>query len=222
MNRTGKLFFLSLIFVTLSTYLPNYKNENKSLIFPIEKIEIKDYQIINSNDITYELEHLIGKSLLFLNQKPITSSLKKFDFIESFAIKKIYPETVKIIITEKKPIAVFVDRKNKFFISENGQLVKYTKLFSNDSLPLVFGKKADFIEVFNYLKKINFPVNEIKSFHHFNIGRWDITFYDNKVLKMPQKNYNKILKNFILIKGNKNFDKYQIFDYRIKDQLILN
>ena len=69
MNRTGKLLFLSLIFVTLSTYLPNYKNENKSLIFPIEKIEIKDYQIINSNDITYELEHLIGKSLLFLNQK---------------------------------------------------------------------------------------------------------------------------------------------------------
>ena len=87
---------------------------------------------------------------------------------------------------------------------------------------MVFGKKANFVEVFDYLKKIYFPINEIKSFHYFNIGRWDITLKDNRVLKMPQKDYNKILENFITIKEDKNFDKYQIFDYRIKDQLILN
>jgi cell division protein FtsQ len=222
MIKPGKIIFLFLVFITFSTYLPNFKNESKSLIFPIKKIEIQNQQVIDFNKLSYELDYLLGKSLLFLNQKPIGFSLKKFDLIESFSIKKIYPKTIRIIVTEKKPIAILINSKKKFYISENGQLVKFLKLSDYDNLPLVFGKKANFVEVFDYLKKIYFPINEIKSFHYFNIGRWDITLKDNRVLKMPQKDYNKILENFITIKEDKNFDKYQIFDYRIKDQLILN
>ena len=62
----------------------------------------------------------------------------------------------------------------------------------------------------------------IKSFHHFEIGRWDIVLNDEKVIKLPKENYVKMLQNFLLIRDNDNFDKYKIFDYRIKDQLILH
>ena len=36
----------------------------------------------------------------------IQSKLKEFDFISSFTVRKIYPKTLKIKITEKKPIAI--------------------------------------------------------------------------------------------------------------------
>ena len=87
---------------------------------------------------------------------------------------------------------------------------------------MVFGKKINFKKIFIELKKVNFPINEIKSFHYFDIGRWDITLKNDKVIKLPTNNYIQKLKNFILISNDKSFDQYKIFDYRVKDQLILN
>ena len=45
---------------------------------------------------------------------------------------------------------------------------------------------------------------------------------DDKVIKLPINDYLTSLKNFMELKKNKNLKNYKIFDYRIKDQLILN
>ncbi len=45
---------------------------------------------------------------------------------------------------------------------------------------------------------------------------------DDKIVKLPIKNYLESLKNFMNTKNNMNFNNYKIFDYRIKDQLIIN
>ena len=44
---------------------------------------------------------------------------------------------------------------------------------------------------------------------------------DDFYKKLPIKDYILSLENFSNLSGKNNFDKYQIFDYRIKDQLIL-
>ena len=62
----------------------------------------------------------------------------------------------------------------------------------------------------------------IRSFYFFESGRWDLIMNDDKVIKLPITNYLSSLKNFMLSKSNNNFNNYKIFDYRIKDQLILN
>ena len=46
--------------------------------------------------------------------------------------------------------------------------------------------------------------------------------YNNKVIKLPNKDYILSIKKFMDLKNNTNIQKYQIFDFRIKDQLILN
>ena len=55
----------------------------------------------------------------------------------------------------------------------------------------------------------------------FSSNRWDLEIYDEKIIKLPSKNYNKSLKNFMSLKEENNFDKYKVFDYRINNQLIL-
>ena len=62
----------------------------------------------------------------------------------------------------------------------------------------------------------------IKSFYYFESGRWDIIMKNNKVIKLPIKNYLSSLENYMLSITNDKFENYKIFDYRIKDQLILN
>ena len=46
--------------------------------------------------------------------------------------------------------------------------------------------------------------------------------HDDKTIKLPIKDYLESLKNYMSQKNNENFNNYSIFDYRIKDQLILN
>tara|TARA_B110000914_G_C15328890_1_gene383797 strand:- start:83 stop:370 length:288 start_codon:yes stop_codon:yes gene_type:complete len=88
-------------------------------------------------------------------------------------------------------------------------------------LPTVIGKKDNFKIFYQNLKKTNFKMSQIISYRHFEIGRWDIVLEDKRVIKLPANNYLQSINNFLLIKNKNNFEKYKIFDYRIKDQLIL-
>ena len=77
-------------------------------------------------------------------------------------------------------------------------------------------------EIYISLAELNFPISKIKSFYYFDIGRWDIILENDKVIKLPTKNFVASLKNFMKLYEEINFEKYSIFDYRVKDQLILN
>ena len=62
---------------------------------------------------------------------------------------------------------------------------------------------------------------KIKSFFYFEIGRWDILLKNKAIIKLPVKNFEISLKNFMDLNKKIGSEKYIIFDYRIKDQLIL-
>ena len=106
-------------------------------------------------------------------------------------------------------------------ISENIDLIEYQDLENFVNLPVIFGDEKNFEILFNELKKINFPFEIIKTFYFFETKRWDLETHKGKTIKLPVKNYKKNLKNFLILKEKNNFDTYKIFDYRIKNQLIL-
>ena len=76
-------------------------------------------------------------------------------------------------------------------------------------------------EIFNILENNNFSINEIKAFYYFDVGRWDIVLRDERIIKLPENKYKNVLKEIDSFLNDSNFSKYKIFDYRIKDQLIL-
>ena len=86
---------------------------------------------------------------------------------------------------------------------------------------MVFGNKKSFSVFLKNLEIVNFPLNEVKIFYLFESKRWDVVTKNNQTIKLPIKNYNYSLKNFLEIKDKQNFEKYKIFDYRINNQLIL-
>ena len=63
------------------------------------------------------LSQIYNKNI-FLKNKEIEIALLQNTFIDSFKIKKIYPNKIKIIIFEKKPIAILINKK-KNYISKN-------------------------------------------------------------------------------------------------------
>ena len=222
MSKSFKFTFLFFLLLIFSTYVPKNQNETKSLVLPIKNIKVKNTEIIDEKLLIENLSYLIGKNILLIDKEKIKFTIMKFDFVSSFKIKKIYPQTLEIIINEKKPVAIYMDGKKRLFISEKGKVINYIELQEFSNLPIVFGKKIKFKSFFDDLKKINFPINEIKSLHYLDIGRWDIVLKNEVIIKLPKENYRDILQKFLLVYNDDDFEKYKIFDYRIKNQLILN
>ena len=215
------LFGLIILFVFLTTYTPKSNFIFNSNLY-IKKIDIENNSALKTDAIKSKLNFLYRENLFFLNIKDIEENLKNETLIESFSIKKIYPNTLKLTIFEKKPIAVLQNKKKKFFVSDKGDLIDFKNLEMYNDLPIVFGNGENFYSLYQDLKNIKFPIEMIKTFYFFESGRWDLVMYDDKIIKLPIKNYIFSLKNFMLSKDNNNFENYKIFDYRIKDQLILN
>ena len=50
MIRSKKLIILLLFFILFSTYSPNYKSNNKSIIFGLETIKLEGLRILNKKE----------------------------------------------------------------------------------------------------------------------------------------------------------------------------
>jgi len=217
----NRLIIALILLLLLSTYKiqDNIKIDVKT---KIEKIIIENNFIIEERRIRENLSFLYKKNLFNLNKREIKTKLNKIEFVESFEVKKIYPNKIKIKIYEKKPVAIIQNKKQKRYFTEKGDVINFFYLKKFENLPLVFGDKDNFKIFYNNLRINNFPIKEIKTFYLFESNRWDLELINNKTLRLPITNYNQSLKNFIEIKDQSNFEKYKTFDYRIKDQLILN
>ena len=215
------LLGLIILFILLTSYTPKYNFFNISTI-NIQKIIIKDNSILEKDKIKKKLAFLYKENLLFVDFKDIEESLKDESFIESFSLKKIYPNTIKLIIKEKKPIAFLQNKTKKFYISDKGDLINFRYINQFKDLPTVFGDGEEFYPLYKDLQNIKFPLETIKAFYFFESGRWDLIMNNDQIIKLPIENYLFSLKNFMISRNKSNFDNYKIFDYRIKNQLILN
>ena len=221
MIKKNNFFLLIFFFIIFTSYNLNEQKKNFSVIFPIKKIIIEETFAVNLTKLKNELEFLRNTSLFFLNESKIILITNKYDFISSIQLRKKYPNTLKILISENIPVVTEVIKKKRYYLTKEGKKIKYIELKIFENLPTIFGNHNNFNSLFNVLEKSNFNISRIKAFYYFDVGRWDITLQDGKIIKLPENNYKKILMEIDSVLNNSSFTKYKIFDYRIKDQLIL-
>ena len=208
------------LFILFSTFI----SQNK---FKVNKFEVKEIKIENNDILQYQelikiFSFLYNKNIIFLNSHELKKKIHQINFIKKIEIKKIFPDKLVIKVFEKEPIAIFIDaNKKKFYLGKKIDLIEFRKIPKYENLPTVKGELESFKTLYNKLIKINFPTEQILSYHLFKLNRWDIEMNDKKILKLPKRNYTEGLINFMSIKDKTNFEKYKIFDYRLKDQLIL-
>ena len=221
MKSSLKLYFLIFILFFLSTYNPNSNKVSPSIFFPIKKILVENSTATNLDNLKFDLNFLINSSLFYLNREKILLIANNYDFISNIQLKKKYPNILKLTIIEKIPVATQIIDKKKFYITKDNEKINFVDLKIYEDLPTIFGKYKNFNFFYNDLEKNNFKINKIKAFYYFDVGRWDIVLRNEKIIKLPEKNYLDIIPKINLMLDDNNFNKYKVFDFRIKDQLIL-
>jgi len=208
------------LFILFSTFISQKKITIKK--FKIQEIKIENNNILEDRELIKVFSFLYNKNLIFLSSFELKKRIDKKSFIKKLEIKKIFPDKLVIKVFEKEPIAIIIDKyQKKFYLGKKIDLIRYRKIQKYENLPVIKGEQNNFKILYNNLIKINFPTEQILSYRYFKANRWDIEMNDKKILKLPAKNYNEVLINFIDIKDKTNFEKYKIFDYRLNNQLIL-
>ena len=223
-DRKLRLFFYLILFVLLSTQITKNQYSKNDFQTNLKNIQVIGLSEENNIKVYESLEFLLKKSIFFLNKKDFLNILSKNNLIESFNIKKVYPNLIKIEIKQTKLLAITNKKNKKFYIGSNGRLISTNQIkdFSNN-LPFVYSKSnyIDFIKLKKNIDKSKFEFEQIESFYYFPSNRWDIKTKDGFLIKLSEKNIVESLNFAKLIKSNVEFKEKKIIDLRISNNIIL-
>ena len=209
----------------LSTQITKDKDIEISFITNLNNLDVLGLSEENNMKVYQSLKFLLTKNIFFINKNEFENILKKNNLVESFYIKKIYPNLIKIKIEQTKLLAITNKNGKKFFIGSNGKLIPGSQVeASYNELPFVYSKSnyINFIKLKKIIDESEFQFEQIESFYYFPSNRWDIKTKDGFLIKLPEKNIEESLKFALLIKINDEFKDKKIIDLRISNNIVLS
>ena len=219
-DKKNKIYIYLFIFFLLSTF-NNIQIINSSFLkFNIDQIEVSGLSEKNNLEITKEIKKKLIENIFLIKKEFLLKILEKNNLINSFQIKKIYPNKIEVKIKKTEFLGITNIDGNLFFIGSNGKLIHYNE--SDENLPYVFGKinVNDFIKFVKFVKKSKFDFNKIKEIYFFPSGRWDIKTLDDKLFKLPMENVEFKLNLIYELYKNEQFKNEKVIDLRFKKKII--
>jgi|TARA_B110000238_G_scaffold106461_1_gene115957 cell division protein FtsQ len=212
------IIYLLLLFILSTTSGKFVKNQN-SYSSTINQINIKGLSNTNNSKISSELNNLLYKNILLVTKEEIQKVLSKYNAIEEYSVKKIYPSVININIKSTK----FVARLsiNDELVGANGKLIKNKE--NNELLPYIFGEfnSQDFLNFKKNITQSRFNFTKFKTLYFFPSKRWDILTNDDILIKLPQNNLSKSLNLAYKIISSNDFKNKTLIDLRMNNHLII-
>ena len=211
------LYFLFFVALSTTTNKNLYKDEK---LFQIENINISGIPLENIDGIYDGLYASIEKNIFFLKKEKIKKSISKFNIIEKYTVKKIYPGELNINIEPTKIIAKISNKEN-IFVGANGKLISNHDF--KKKLPFVFGQfdSNKFLDLKIQLERSEFNFENFDSLFYYPSGRWDVLTTENVLIKLPSKKLYESLNLAKKILNNSDFKKNKFIDLRIENQMIV-
>ena len=219
-DKKNKIITYLLLLFTLSTTIGKFSASQNAYSSKIKKINVEGLSNTQNSKISNELSDLIQKSIFFVDKKKINNVMTKYNVIEEYTIKKIYPSTININIKPTKYIAK-MSNDDQLIVGANGKLIVDKK--NKEILPLIFGEfnSTNFLSLKKNIYQSKFNFKEFKTLYFFQSNRWDVLTLNNILIKLPQNNFLESLNLAYKIINSDEFKKKNIIDLRVKNHLIV-
>ena len=209
-NIESQFMILFIVIILLSGILIFYKsNQYKSGLkkifdktnsllvnygFHLQNIYIIGEKNIQKNIILNSIEPKKYKNIFDVNLIKIHNNLLLNEWIETVQVKRILPNSIKIQITEKKPLAIWQTKLGNKLITKDGSVISIANpnIFKN-KLPIIIGEKVNKNAhlIIQILKQIPDLYNNIWSISYINKRRWNVHLKQGLTVLLPKKNiYN--------------------------------
>lgn len=146
MKNIVRLFFLILFVYCAFLFI-------ESDFFIVKNIQIEGNYNLVKDDIVKKLDNIKGDSLFYINASRLEGIIEDDIRVESAKISRKFPDTIKIKIEERKPIAIVYSNGNYFYVDEGLNLFALYKEIKDTGVPIINIPKEDEIEEFKSMLK---------------------------------------------------------------------
>jgi cell division protein FtsQ len=218
-DKKNKIIIYLLLLFTLSTTSVKFLENQSNYSSTINQINIEGLSIINNSKISKELNNLFYKNILLVKKEEIQKVVSKYNIIEEYSVKKIYPSTININIKSTKFVARL--SKNDQLVGTNGKLIEDKK--NKEILPYIFGEfnSKNFLTFKKNIVQSKFTFTKFKTLYFFHSNRWDILTNDNVLIKLPQNNLLESLNLAYKMISSNDFKNINLIDLRVSNHLII-
>ena len=137
-DKNLKLFFYLILFLLLSTPITKKEEIKTKVIANVNDIKVIGLSGKNNFKVYESLKFLLNKNIFFIKKDDFQKILNKNNLVESFSIKKIYPNLIKIQIKQTELLAITNQNNKKFYIGSNGRLIPIKQVEGfNNKLPFI-------------------------------------------------------------------------------------
>ena len=218
-DKKNKIIIYLLFLLVLST--TNSKIIENQIGYPsiINQINIEGLSSNDHQKIFNELSNLFYKNLLFVRKEEIQKVINKYNIIEEYSIKKIYPSTINISIKKTEFVARL--SVNDQLVGANGKLIDNKE--NKETLPYIFGKfnSQNFLMLKKNILHSKFTFTNFKTLYFFPSNRWDVLTSDEILIKLPKDNVSKSLNLAYKIISSTDFKDKELIDLRVNGHLII-
>ena len=219
-RKSKKILVYIILFLTIGTL--NHKNFTDNSLKETININVSGLDEKNNFILKNNLNFLNSSSLFFLNKNQMIETIRSNNLVENFSVFKIYPSTLNIKLSQTKFLAQTQKDNETFLLGSNGKFIKINN-FKKD-LPFIFGKfdNKNFFQLKKAIDETEFNYNEIKNLFYFKSGRWDIETKSGLLIKLPRDEIKKSLNLFVSFNAQIENKKYNNFDLRQINQIIVD
>ena len=222
-GKKNKIFFYIFLFILLTSL--NNKSFLKKInsLLKISNIEIDGLSENDNNQLSKKFKVLLFQNIFLVNHESFKKILNKNNLIQSFNIKKNYPNSILIKIEKTSFLAITNYNNKKYIVASNGKLIKHENIKEiKKDLPYIFGKinYLDFITLKKIIDESEFEYENIQSLYYFPNKRWNMKTKDNFLIKLPDTDILASLNIANKIIKSKNFINENIIDLRIPNYII--
>lgn len=172
---------------------------------PVKSVVIEgEFSFISREKMQALLTDRLTGDFVDIDLRDVKSSIEANPWIHSVSIQRIWPDSLKVIINEERPIARWGESG---FINREGLLIKAETHDLLNNLPLLSGVESKSVELTqNYLlftellSKSDLKVAGIQVDEKYS---WEILLDKNIQLKLGQGDIEKKLENFLFV-----YEKY--------------
>jgi cell division protein FtsQ len=219
-DKKNKIIIYLLLLFILSTTNTKFVEDEIIYFTGVNQINIEGLSNVDNSKVSNELKNLFYKNILLVKKEEIQKIISKYNIVEEYNVKKIYPSTININIKPTKFIAR-LSNNDQLLVGTNGKLIEDKE--NSEILPYIFGEfnSEDFLIFKKNITQSKFTFTKFKTLYFFPSNRWDILTNDDILIRLPQDNLSESLNLAYKIISSNNLKNKNLIDLRVNNHLII-
>lgn len=165
--------------------------------FPINTVKIvANYEHITRKQLAVILSEYAEDSFFTLSTSRLAESLKALGWSESVQVERIWPDSLKIVLVEKSPIAVW----NNALLTADGKSFQVDKESIDSQLPKLTGPQSQQHDVLQSYQKLSKLLSiyglQASALQLRDNQAWELTLTNGILLRLGKKDLEKRLIRF--------------------------